>query len=422
MKKYINRRFMIISTAAIFITAVFCTLVCYGIFREEIMDNLRTCSRLLSEKEDITKEETLRKYAGDLYDDNIRLTLIRENGQVVFDNTDHSEAKSRTGYYYDIRLHDGSVLRVTRASLSIITLFRYALPMITVIAFLFLIICYFSSLTLTKRLLEPVETLARNMDHPEQIHTYEELEPVIAHIKRQHNDIRDYADVRQEFTANVSHELKTPLAAISGYSELIESGLAGVEDTRTFAGEIHKSADRLLALINDILRLSEFDDSKVQDVLMEDVDLFDIALTCGEMLELKAKDHDVSIKVRGEKSLIRANKDMVEEIVYNLCDNAIRYNRPGGYVHVDVRETTLTVSDNGIGIPEEYHSRVFERFFRVDKSRSKKTGGTGLGLAIVKHIAVLHGARLTMKSIPGQGTTISVAFFPMECYYHDKDL
>ena len=441
MKKYINRRFMIISTAAIFMTAVFCTFACYRVFTGEVIDNLRISSRLLSEKKDITEEAVLKRYADELYDDDFRMTLINKEGDVVFDNVakvegleNHknraeiveamekgegysvrrSETINRTNYYYAVRLNDGSILRTARTSHSIINIFWHALPMITVTVLVVLIICYFSSRFLTKSLLEPVETLARNMDHPEQIHTYEELEPIISHIKRQHVDIRNYANIRQEFTANVSHELKTPLAAISGYSELIESGMTGSEDTKTFAREIHKSANRLLALINDILRLSEFDVSEPQDVVMEDVDLYDIALACGDMLEMKAKEHDVRLEIQGEKAMVRANKDMAEEIIYNLCDNAIRYNHPGGYVRVEVKGNRLIVSDNGIGIPKEYHSRIFERFFRVDKSRSKKTGGTGLGLAIVKHIAALLGAKITMDSIPGHGTNIKVTFRSLE--------
>ena len=229
-------------------------------------------------------------------------------------------------------------------------------------------------------------------------------------IRKQHQDIVEHAKVRQEFTANVSHELKTPLTAISGYAELIENGLTLEEDTLKFAGEIHKSAARLLTLINDILRLSEFDVSVKDDFEMEEVNLYDIARTCGEMMELKARDHDVVITVQGEHSFITANKDMMEEIIYNLCDNAIRYNRPGGRVEVIVNDKTLHIKDTGIGIPEEYQARVFERFFRVDKSRSRKTGGTGLGLAIVKHIAYIHEAEIEMESQPGIGTEIMIRF------------
>ncbi len=437
MKQYINRRIMIIASAAILMTAVFCTLASYRVFREEIKDNLRICTRLLSDKEDIRNERVLSKYASELYNDSIRLTLISEDGDVIFDNVarierldnhlnreeiekaiENGEGYSvrrsatinRTNYYYAVRLEDGSILRTARETHSIINIFWNAVPMFLIVILILLVVCYFSSRALTSHLLAPVEALASDMDHPETIHTYAELEPIIEHIRNQHNDILAHANLRQEFTANVSHELKTPLTAISGYAELIENGLAGEEDTRKFAEEIHKNANRLLILINDILRLSEFDVLTESDFETEETDLYEIAGTCVDMLAFKAREHDVSILLEGEKTLVTANKDMMEEVIYNLCDNAIRYNKPGGYVHIYAGDHTIKVSDNGIGIPPEYQKRVFERFFRVDKSRSKRTGGTGLGLAIVKHIVTLHGAEMTLESTPEQGTEITIRF------------
>ena len=437
MKQYINRRIMIIASAAILMTAVFCIFACYRVFREEVKENLRICTRLLSDKENIQNEATLSKVASELYNDSIRLTLISKDGDVIFDNVAKIEGLdnhlnreeiekaigngegysvrrsatiNRTNYYYAVRLEDGSILRTARESHSIINIFWNAVPVILVVILILLIICYFSSQALTTQLLAPVEAIASNMNHPETIHTYSELEPIIEHIRNQHNDILDHANLRQEFTANVSHELKTPLTSISGYAELIENGLAGAEDTRKFAGEIHKNADRLLTLINDILRLSEFDVLKESDFETEEVDLYDIAGTCLDMLEFKAREHDISLRLEGEKTLVTANRNMIEEVVYNLCDNAIRYNRPGGYIRVYAGNHMLKVSDNGIGISPEYQNRVFERFFRVDKSRSKRTGGTGLGLAIVKHIVTLHGAEISLESTPEKGTTVLIQF------------
>ena len=437
MKHFINIRIMILSTAAILMTAVFCTLAYYNVLRTEVMDNLKVCTRLLSDKMLVNGEESLAEYAHDLYDNDFRLTLIRPDGSVAFDNVakiegldNHKDREeidqamkegegesvrrsatiNRTNYYYAIRLKDGSVLRASRESHSMINLFLHAMPPVIFVVVFLVIVCYFISRELTKRLLKPIEALADNIGHEDQECPYSELEPVLSHIRKQHQDIVEHAKVRQEFTANVSHELKTPLTAISGYAELIENGLTLEEDTLKFAGEIHKSAARLLTLINDILRLSEFDVSVKDDFEMEEVNLYDIARTCGEMMELKARDHDVVITVQGEDSFITANKDMMEEIIYNLCDNAIRYNRPGGRVEVIVNDKTLHIKDTGIGIPEEYQARVFERFFRVDKSRSRKTGGTGLGLAIVKHIAYIHEAEIEMESQPGIGTEIMIRF------------
>ncbi len=428
---------MIIASAAILMTAVFCTFACYRVFREEVRENLRICTRLLSDKEDIRNEEVLSRYASELYNDHIRLTLISREGDVIFDNVARVEGLdnhlnreeiekaiengegysvrrsatiNRTNYYYAVRLEDGSILRTARESHSIINIFWNAVPLILLVILILLGVCYFSSRALTTLLLAPVEAIASDISHPESIHTYAELEPIIEHIRNQHNDILTHANLRQEFTANVSHELKTPLTAISGYAELIENGLAGEDDTQKFAGEIHKNADRLLTLINDILRLSEFDVLTESDFETQEVDIYEIAGSCMDMLEFKARKHDISIRLEGEKTLVMANRDMMEEVVYNLCDNAIRYNRPGGYVHICVSDHKLRVSDNGIGIPSEYQNRVFERFFRVDKSRSKRTGGTGLGLAIVKHIVTLHGAELSLESTPEQGTTILIRF------------
>ncbi len=211
----------------------------------------------------------------------------------------------------------------------------------------------------------------------------------------------------------MSHELKTPLTAISGYAELIENGMAEKEDVTRFAGEIHRNSKRLLTLINDTIRLAELD-AMEKTIEFEDVDLYEIAVNCVNMLQISAEKHQVQISLSGERCILYANKNMMEELVYNLCDNAIRYNNTGGSVQVQVREgqeqVELSVRDTGIGIPEKSQKRVFERFYRVDKSRSKQTGGTGLGLAIVKHIIAQHNAQITLTSEVGKGTEVKVIF------------
>lgn len=244
-------------------------------------------------------------------------------------------------------------------------------------------------------------------------HVYEELEPYVTTIRAQHEDIIRNANMRQEFTANVSHELKTPLTSISGYSELIENGIATGDDVQRFAREIHKSSNRLLTLINDIIRLSELD--VTTEDIMEELDICDMAANCVEMLQMSAEKHQVQLSFSGEPQMVTANRQMMDELIYNLCDNAIRYNNPGGRVDVsvyrEVERVVLEVKDNGIGIPEKDQERIFERFYRVDKSRSKSTGGTGLGLAIVKHIIALHdNVKLELRSKLGEGTTIYVYF------------
>ena len=259
----------------------------------------------------------------------------------------------------------------------------------------------------------PIEELAKNLEGPGMYHVYEELEPYVTTIRAQHEDIIRNANMRQEFTANVSHELKTPLTSISGYSELIENGIATGDDVQRFAREIHKSSNRLLTLINDIIRLSELD--VTTEDIMEELDICDMAANCVEMLQMSAEKHQVQLSFSGEQQMVTANRQMMDELIYNLCDNAIRYNNPGGRVDVsvyrEVERVVLEVKDNGIGIPEKDQERIFERFYRVDKSRSKSTGGTGLGLAIVKHIIALHdNVKLELRSKLGEGTTIYVYF------------
>lgn len=219
--------------------------------------------------------------------------------------------------------------------------------------------------------------------------------------------------IRREFTANVSHELKTPLTTISGYAELIENDIARKEDIKGFATKIRSEATRLIFLINDIIKLSELEEPKT-DLQLEYVDLLEIAIECENMLTIPAQKKNVKMKVSGESCKVLVDRNMIEELIYNLCDNAIRYNKPNGTVTVTVKSkdksTILSVEDTGIGIPEEHQSRIFERFYRVDRSRSKATGGTGLGLSIVKHIVQQHNAKITLSSEVNVGTKITVIF------------
>ena len=221
--------------------------------------------------------------------------------------------------------------------------------------------------------------------------------------------------MKREFTANVSHELKTPLQSIMGSAELLENGLVKSEDQPRFIERIRSEAARLMALIEDIIRLSELDEGAA--VPMETVDLLSVAKDAADTLQESANKKNVTLAFEGESVRVQGVPRLIYEIAYNLCDNAIRYNRAGGHVTVRVQPENgyalLEVADDGIGIPEEHQRRVFERFYRVDKSHSRASGGTGLGLSIVKHAAALHHAEIELKSEVGKGTTISVRF-PME--------
>ena len=219
--------------------------------------------------------------------------------------------------------------------------------------------------------------------------------------------------MRREFTANVSHELKTPLQVISGTSELMINGLVKNEDIPEFAERIHGESLRMITLVDDIIELSRLDEGAAE-VPKEKVCLMTAAEAVAERLAVSAQHKDVSVSVAGDKAVINGIPALITELIYNLCDNAIKYTLPGGRADIVIKdennEAVLTVSDTGVGIPEDAQSRVFERFFRVDKSRSKEIGGTGLGLSIVKHIAEIHNARIYLKSKPGKGTSITVVF------------
>ena len=219
--------------------------------------------------------------------------------------------------------------------------------------------------------------------------------------------------LRREFSANVSHELKTPLHTISGSAELLANGIVKPEDVPQFLSRIQSEAKRMTALIDDIIKLSHLDEG-AEDMQREDVDLLAVARREANNLAQTAENTEVKLSVSGESAVINGIPQLLDAIVHNLCENAIKYNRPGGFVHVNVRhegaKALLTVEDNGIGIPLEQQERIFERFYRVDKSHSREVGGTGLGLSIVKHAAALHNAQISVSSVPGKGTTITIAF------------
>lgn len=437
MKKKINLQFMFISAVGILLTFCLSTVIFYELFKSEVVDELKTYADVIKETQ--SYDQILQgEYDPDV--DDLRITMIKKDGKVFYDSfadakkmenhanrqevrqaLKHGNGKAirtsdtldKNTFYYAVRLDDGNILRVAKESRSIWSVFIKVTPAILILIFVILAISKMLSDVLTKSLLLPIEQMSENLDHLEDITTYKELMPFINTIQEQHKNILMNAKMRQEFTANVSHELKTPLTAISGYSELIQNGMTNEEETIRFAGEIHKSAKRLLTLINDTIRLSQLDTSE-QKVIYEAIDLYKIAEDCVNMLKFSAENHGITISIHGINAYLEGNKEMLEEVVYNLCDNAIRYNNEGGKVDVTVKPVKgkiyLCVEDNGIGISKEHQERIFERFYRVDKSRSKSTGGTGLGLAIVKHIIQQHGAHMELTSEKGKGTKIEIEF------------
>ena len=437
MKKKINLQFMFISAVGILLTFCLSTVIFYELFKSEVVDELKTYADVIKETQ--SYDQILQgEYDPDV--DDLRITMIKKDGKVFYDSfadakkmENHanrqevrqalkhgngkairtSDTMDKSTFYYAVRLDDGSILRVAKESRSIWSVFIKVTPAILILILVIFAISKMLSDVLTKSLLLPIEEMSENLDHLDDITTYKELMPFINTIQEQHKNILMNAKMRQEFTANVSHELKTPLTAISGYSELIQNGMTNEEETIRFAGEIHKSAKRLLTLINDTIRLSQLDTSE-QKVIYEAIDLYKIAEDCVNMLKFSAENHGITISIHGTNAYLEGNKEMLEEVVYNLCDNAIRYNNEGGKVDVTVKPVKgkiyLCVEDNGIGISKEHQERIFERFYRVDKSRSKSTGGTGLGLAIVKHIIQQHGAHMELTSEKGKGTKIEIEF------------
>ena len=320
-------------------------------------------------------------------------------------------------YYYAVLLPTGEILRVAQDAETIWSIYDSSIPAIVLSCVALMMAAAILAGLLTKALVQPVLDMTEDLDHIQENVPYKELIPFAESIHSDRILRENNEKMRQEFTANVSHELKTPLTSISGYAELIETGIAKPEDVQGFAQKIHVEATRMLQLVNDILQLSKLDSASEtgSTPAMEVVDLLDVAKECVERQKLNARRAYISLSYLGESAPVRGSRDLLDELCQNLCDNAIRYNRPGGKVQITTAcsrdgHCTLTVADNGIGIPKEAQSSVFERFYRVDKSRSKATGGTGLGLAIVKHIARIHGARLKLESQVDEGTTITVTF------------
>lgn len=437
MKKKLNAKFMLIAAIAIMATAASAIIMFYSILVDQIYDDLKANAHIVSIMGVSEISETFEKQ---LAADSIRITLIDVDGEVLYDSAQNeanmenhkarpevvralatgegrgmrkSVTSTKHTFYYAIKLSDNTVLRLAKESESIYHLRLNMIAMITLVGVMVLVICALFAKRLTQRIVEPIEKMATNIVLVDEAEVYEEMRPFISTIKQQHMDILDHAQMRQEFTANVSHELKTPLTAISGYAELIYSGMTNEQDTKHFASEIHSSAERLQSLINDIIKLSELDDEDLK-LEFESVDLYEMGRNCIKQMELPAQKNEVTLRLEGKPVTINGNKTLMEELFYNLCSNAVRYNKHGGSVTIVTDEEdghpVVYVKDTGIGIPKDQQDRVFERFYRVDKSRSKLTGGTGLGLAIVKHIVAQHDAQIELSSEENVGTEIKIIF------------
>ncbi len=436
----INKTFskiLSLGIGTVIITSLLIVVVYHSYYEKQALANLQAISSVVSGELESNDDYTFINSGGN---EDTRITLISPDGTVLADSKEKAETmenhsdrpefkeavKSGEGstvrksatldvntYYYATKLKSGNILRIAVKSQSVYMIFYNSLIIIAAILLAVLIISLALSYAITKSIVKPITEMGEHLDDIDNFKTYEELNPFIETIKSQREKQKLLDKQKKQFTANVSHELKTPLTSIAGYAELIENGIAKPEDIKPFAHTIRKQALRLVTLTEDIIQLSQLDEVD-NTITFEEIDLNDVAAKCSEALEMNARAKNIQLIHSGETCYIKANRSLIEELVYNLCDNAIRYNKENGKVEIKVKKTgdtaVLTVSDTGIGIPEKYKTRIFERFFRVDKSRSKETGGTGLGLAIVKHIAEVHNAHISLESIENIGTTIQVEF------------
>lgn len=424
--------------SVITITAVLILSVFYSYSDNQLKEQLRVVESVV---ENQLAQDDDTAFISNHIDKNVRITLVAKDGTVIADSqesvnklgnhlnrqeiqqaikngeatvTRHSDTQGKKVYYFAKQLDNGNILRVSAEAKSIGKFFSDYIIYILLCIIVVIVTAVFVSMGITKSIVKPITQLGQSLDNIDKFKSDEELKPLVNALLQQKKKQKMLDKQKKQFTANVSHELKTPLTSIAGYAELIETGMAKPEDIKPFAGVIRKQALRLVNLSEDIIQLSQLEESDDEDMSFESVNLYEIAQRCVEALNINAINKGVTLNLTGEECYIRGKAQLVEELVYNLCDNAIRYNRENGNVTVTVtpleKGASVSVKDTGIGIPKKYQERIFERFFRVDKSRSKATGGTGLGLAIVKHITQLHDAKLEISSEEGKGTEIIVTF------------
>lgn len=350
------------------------------------------------------------KTQADLMDNHMnRPEILQAFKQGSSSDVRRSETVQQRTYYYAVLLDDGTVVRLSISTQSVYALFVSMLPLLVILFIVFLGIIMIAARTMTNAIVRPINNL--DIVKPEENDTYEELQPLLSRLRNQNQERLENERIRREFSANVSHELKTPLTSISGYAELMKNKMVNPEDVPSFSEKIYKEAARLIGLVNDIIKISRLDERKI-GIEKEPVNLISIAEDVAARLENICQKYKVSMSVDGESTIVNAVPQMMDELLYNLCENAIKYNRPGGNVFVRIYtkelKTAIEIEDTGIGIPKEDIEHVFERFYRVDKSHSRQTGGTGLGLAIVKHVVEYHDGIINLDSELDKGTKITI--------------
>ncbi|HIX63492.1 MAG TPA: two-component sensor histidine kinase [Candidatus Mediterraneibacter colneyensis] len=436
MRKRIQRSMVMVLTVTLLLSYVILTIIIYNRNLSILESEVRQEAKYIQAAINISGSEYLEEMDG--VDWSTRVTQISRNGDVLYDTRrDSSTLENHSGraevrealasgegedvrlsdtvgqemYYYALLLDDGTVLRASKSMDGLVRTAVGMLPIMAGLAVLMLVLAYFLAKWQTKRLVRPIYEL--DLENPLDNKTYPELQPFLEAMDRQNKEKEAVSNMRKEFSANVSHELKTPLTSISGYAEIMKNGMVRPDDIQVFSERIYKEARRLITLVEDIIKLSKLDEESVE-LEKEEVDLYDLSREIVSRLSPLAAQKNIRMEITGEPVRYWGIRQILDEMVYNVCENAVKYNNANGRVSVWAGNTLegpkIMVTDTGIGIPEEHHDRIFERFYRVDKSHSKERGGTGLGLSIVKHGALLHGAKVTVDSTPGRGTRIEMQF------------
>lgn len=444
MSKRIFLNMFIISSVVIALTTILTVVIVYKSFSNQNIAALKGELTATSSGVELNGVAFLKSLSV-----KHRITLVDSSGKVLFDNrndinslgnhNDREEIREArengTGYserYSDTLsrktinvtklLNNGDVLRLSKDMSTVWSTLMYTIfPMICVMVFAILIAAYMAG-RVSKAVTTPINQI--DLNEPDREKIYDEIEPLIDKIIKQNNQIDKQIEqlnmehekqdnLRRDFTANVSHELKTPLTSISGFAEIIQNGMVKEEDITRFAGKIHSEAQRLIILVGDIIKLSQLDGKDIA-VKMEPIDLYETSQAVMGHLEAAAEKRNIKMFLSGKHLVITGAEQIIEEMIFNLIDNAIKYNKTGGKIYVNILKNddgiNLSVEDTGIGIKDEDIGRIFERFYRADKSHSKEIGGTGLGLSIVKHGANFHNAKVFVKSKYKEGTKITILF------------
>ena len=436
MRKKIQKSMFMVIGITLLMAYTITILFVYARIRLLAQDSTERVTEYVAAAVNISGEAYLRQL--DNVEKGTRITLIDENGDVRYDSEQdeftfenhlerpevqkalqsgkgqdvrRSDTVGQDLFYCAIRLEDGNVLRVAMPVRSITNTALSLLPAMTAIGLAMLAFAYGMAKRQASALVRPINQL--NLDQPLQNEVYEEMAPLLQRIEDSNKAKEAVAEMRKEFSANVSHELKTPLTSISGYAEIMKDGLVKPEDVPKFSERIYKEAQRMLTLIDDIIQLSRLDEGNPGQT-EETVDLFELAHDIVGRLGQKATACEVHVELSGESCHVVGVRRLLDEMIYNLTENAIKYNHPGGrvdlWVGMQMDTPKVIVTDTGIGIDKDQQERIFERFYRVDKSRSKETGGTGLGLSIVKHGAELSHASIKVTSELGKGTRMELSF------------